>query len=344
MTLIVEKPGLLATVQDLGRPGLRALGVPTCGAMDTYALRAANALVGNPPDAAALELTLGGSAFIAGGELLAAVCGADLTATLDGEPLPLWRPVLLPRGSRLAFGGAAAGCRAYVAVAGGFAVPPALGSRATDVRAAIGGFAGRPLAAGDTLPCGAACAPAAAAWAAAWLAALQRSRAAAPDRRKPAAAPWFLPPQAYGGYTAAGIVLRAMPGPAFGQLEEAARTALFAEPFRAAPASDRMGVRLSGPMLASGGRAEMLSHGVLPGAVQLPAGGRPIVLGADGQTTGGYPVIAHVASVDLPLLGQIKPGDTVRFERIELAAAHRLLAEAEAGLRQAAAAIRLRLP
>lgn len=350
----VVKAGLLTTVQDLGRIGYRSSGISTGGAMDRYALRMANLLVGNEEGAAGLEITLVGPELEVETDLLIAVCGAYLEPTIDGEELPMWRPVFVPRGAVLRFGGAISGCRAYIAAAGGFGVPRELGSRSTDVRAALGGLAGRRLAAGDALPCGAgqgAAAPSP--WAAAWATALSRqgkaAAATAPEaagRRLPwAAAPWFAPPGAYGGGDGEdGIVLRAMPGSEYGQFSEAAREALFRERYAVAPASDRMGCRLTGTPLIRQSRAELLSHGVTPGAVQVPPGGGPIILAADCQTTGGYPKIAHVATVDMPLLAQAKPGDAIRFQLVTLDEAQRLDRRRELDIRYLVAAIRSRQP
>lgn len=323
MSLTVIKPGMYATVQDIGRPGLRHAGVARGGAMDSYALQAANLLVGNDRAAAALELTLVGAVLRVEQDMLLALTGADMEPQLmSGAKLPMWRPIWLAAGETVVLGRAAAGCRTYVAVAGGILAPPQLGGRGTDVRARVGGLAGRPLAAGDTLPCLAAgeLAPPAAA-----LAAMLRQRARSQGRRECFAAPaWFAPPRAYGGAGEDGIVLRAMPGAERGQFSEAARAAFEREPFTVAPASDRMGLRLSGPMLERLSRAELCSHGVAPGTVQVPPGGNPVVLAADCQTTGGYPKLAQVASVDLPLLGQARPGDRIRFRMIALAEAQRL--------------------
>ncbi|QHT64099.1 biotin-dependent carboxyltransferase family protein [Paenibacillus lycopersici] len=335
----VLKPGLYTTVQDLGRPGWRKDGVAEGGAMDRYAHRVANLLVGNDAGAATLELTLAGPELRLERDLLLAVCGADMPPSIDGEPLPLWRPFWARAGAVLAFGTAASGCRAYLAAGGGFAAEAALGSRATDARAGIGGIAGRPLRAGDALPCGDE-PPRAAAWLAALAA---RTAADPPGRRRNWAAPrWAAPPLAYGGATAAGIELRVMPGAEYGQFREAARTALTRERYRAAPASDRMGVRLDGPPLERSGSAELLSHGVVAGTVQVPAGGTPIILAADCQTTGGYPKIAHVIMADLPLLGQCRPGDWVTFKEVSLAQAQRIQLEFEQGMRVLAAAIAMR--
>ncbi|WP_028562082.1 biotin-dependent carboxyltransferase family protein [Paenibacillus pinihumi] len=323
MSLTVLEPGFYTTIQDLGRPGLRHAGLGAGGAMDSYALRVANLLTGNDPQAAGLELTLSGPVLRAEQDMLVAITGADMGPRIEGGmELPMWRPVWLAAGTVVRLGRAAAGCRAYLAVAGGILVPPQLGGRGTDVRARIGGLDGRPLAAGDAIPCMAAgdLPPPAAA-----LAARLRQRALAEGRRRMMAAPrWFAPPRAYGGAGTDGIVLRAMPGAESGQFSEAARTALYREPFRVAPASDRMGLRLSGPMLERTTRAELLSHGVAPGTVQVPPGGSPIVLAADCQTTGGYPKLAQVAYADLPLLAQARPGDIIRFQPVALAEAQRL--------------------
>ncbi|UVI28727.1 5-oxoprolinase subunit C family protein [Paenibacillus spongiae] len=332
MTLRVEKPGLHTTVQDLGRPGWRKDGLAEGGAMDRYALRTANVLLGNDEGAAGLELTLVGPVLVAGTDMVLAVCGAYMAPQVNGEELPMWRPVWVSAGSRISFGAASDGCRAYVAVAGGgIGLKPVLGSRGTDTRAGIGGIAGRALRTADVLPCGSF--EAAPAWRAASLW----------SRRNGWAAPgWFAPPVAYVGGAADGIELRAMPGAEFGRLREAARTALFRERFRVAPASDRMGVRLEGPPMELADAAELLSHGVVPGTVQVPAGGAPIVLAADCQTTGGYPKAAHVITADLPLLAQAKPGDAIRFREVSLAEAQRAYFAVEGAVRRLKASVRLR--
>ena len=356
MGLLMKKPGLFTTVQDLGRPGWRKDGIPEGGAMDRYALRMANMLVGNEQGAAGLELTLVGPDMTAERDLLIAVCGACMSPLIDGEELPMWRPVWVAAGARITFGAALSGCRAYIAVAGGIAAMPALGSRSTDTRIRLGGAGGRALQAGDALPCGGASAPAAAPapsgaaaawppWAAAWRAQLAARAAAQPEGRRSFAAPgWFAPPLAYGGGAHTGIRLRVMPGAEYGRFREAARTALEQERYRIAPASDRMGVRLDGPPLQTSDSAELLSHGVIPGTIQVPAGGMPIILAADCQTTGGYPKIAHVITADLPLLAQLKPGDSVRFTLVTHAEAQRIYIDFEQQMRMVAAAISIRKP
>lgn len=339
MSLSVLKPGLYSTVQDLGRPGWRKDGVAEGGAMDRYALRMANLLVGNPEGTAALELTLIGPQLRLESDLLLAVCGATMPPSIDGEELPLWRPVWARSGAVLTFGAATGGCRAYLAAGGGFVADEALGSRGTDARAGIGGLAGRPLRGGDALRC-AAPSP---------LAAARRetlaARAAAEPagrRRDWAAAGWFAPPLAYGGASEDGIELRVVPGAEYGQFREAARTALMRERYRVAPASDRMGVRLDGPPLERADGGELPSHGVVAGTIQVPAGGSPIILAADCQTTGGYPKIAHVITADLPLLAQCKPGDWITFAEFTLAEAQRLYLACERSMKLLAVAMNLK--
>ncbi|WP_158289564.1 5-oxoprolinase subunit PxpB [Paenibacillus flagellatus] len=332
---IVERPGVLATVQDGGRAGSQRLGVSAGGAADGFALRAANALAGNAPDAAALELTLGGFALRFAADALVAVAGGGSAPTVDGEPLPRWRAVFVRRGAQLAFAPAASGCRAYLAVAGGFAVPAVLGSRGTHVPAGIGGLDGRPLRAGDVLPLGAA-PPAATGL----LAALRRRADAAGAAW--AAAPWGVSPYALPAYADRPVV-RVTPGPEYGRFAPDVRRLLVAAPFVVSPRSDRMGCRLDGPRLALDGAGGLLSEPVTAGTIQVPPDGGPVVLLADRQTTGGYPRIAQVAEADVPLLAQARPGTEVRFEMIGAAESERLLLERRQAERRLAAGIGLRM-
>ncbi|PWW07433.1 antagonist of KipI [Paenibacillus cellulosilyticus] len=349
MSLIVQKPGLYTTVQDRGRNGHRAAGLTGGGAMDDYALRVANLLVGNEEGEAGLELTLTGPVLRAEEDLLIAITGADMAPHIDGHELATWRPVFVPAGATIRFGAARLGCRAYVAVAGGIGTAAALGSRSTDARARLGGIDGRPLRAGDAVPCGmAAGAVAPSPWATAWLAALAKRSSAAVaegEGRPHGWAAWYAPPQAYGGASEAGIELRVMPGSEHGQYSEAARAAFYSGRYRVQAASDRMGVRLDGsPPLERIARNELLSHGIVPGVIQVPDGGQPIILAADCQTTGGYPKLAHVAAVDMPLLAQAKPGDWITFRPIGLDEAHGLYLATERSIRALEWAIRCRLP
>jgi antagonist of KipI len=284
--IAVVKRGLLSTVQDAGRPGYRASGLPAAGAMDRLALAAANVLAGNPPGAAALEVTLAGGAYRFEIPVLAALAGADLSATLDGAALPPWGAFRAPAGAVLAFGAPRSGVRAYLAVRGGLAVPAVLGSRATYTRAKIGGLEGRAVAAGDRLPVG-------------------RARGAAP-------APAILAPEALppcGG----GAVVRVLLGPQRDRFGDAGVAAFLATPWRVTPENDRMGYRLDGPAVPLTGGADILTDPVLPGAVQIPGSGRPIAMMVDAQTTGGYAKIATVIGPDLRLVAQARSGDVLRF-------------------------------
>jgi antagonist of KipI len=318
----VVSGGLQTTVQDLGRAHTQRHAVPVGGAMDTMALRLANLLVGNEEADAGLEATLIGPALEFDAPTLIAICGADLTATIDSVPLGRWRAVLAPAGVTLRFARPESGCRAYVAFAGGIDVPEVFGSRATYLRGAFGGVDGRALHDGDELAFGQPS---------------QLSRRIAASLHDDAGAlglaRWYAGVTLRPPYSQEPIV-RVVPGAHTDSLDAASRTALFGGRFRVSASSDRMGYRLEGPQLQLRERVEMLSEGVTFGTVQLPPGGAPIVLMADGQTTGGYPRIGEVATVDLPLMAQLKPGDHVQFAPISLDDAQRLYLEREHELAQ----------
>lgn len=308
--VLVERAGLMTTVQDLGRPGHQHEGIPAGGAMDDVALRLANLLAGNAPGEAALECTLEGPVLRFERATRVAVAGADMGWRIDGRPLPSWRSAVVPAGGVLAAGTARVGCRAYVAVAGGVRVPPLLGGRGTLPTAGIGGHEGRALRAGDELPV------------------VVRDPGRGGVRRGVSGD--VLP--AYGGS------IRIVPGPDHEALDAPSRARLTGRPFRVSPRSDRMGVRLEveGTPLALRAPLEPLSAGVAMGTVQLPPGGAPIVLMADRQTTGGYPRLAEVAAVDLPLVAQLRPGDEARFAAVSLADAQALYLARERELRRLA--------
>jgi biotin-dependent carboxylase-like uncharacterized protein len=299
------KAGLLASVQDLGRPGFRDAGMPVAGAMDRHALACANLLVGNPPGAAAVELTLVGGTWRFEADLLAAVTGADLGATLDGAPVGPWASFRAGAGSLLAFKPARIGVRAYLAVRGGIDVPVVLGSRSTYARAAVGGFQGRALATGDRLPVGVA---------------------AGPGPAPLALSPAEVPPS--GG----GATLRVLLGPQDDRFTEEGIATFLSSGYRVTPQNDRMGYRLEGPPIAMRGAADIITDPLVPGAVQVPGSGQPIVMGADAQTTGGYIKIATVIGPDLRLLAQARAPDLLRFARITQEEAVQALLAERAGL------------
>lgn len=258
--------------------------------MDRFAHSAANLLVGNEPGLATLECTLRGPTLIAEQACLIAITGADLDARVNGAPAPTWTSLLLGPGDRLTFAGRRQGARMYIAVAGGFEADRWLGSLSTNLMAGRGGMHGRPLRAGDQLTL-------------------------AEEARKPAVSGRRVPEQlrpAYGDHT-----LHAVAGPHLKRLDSESRDVLFQAAYKVSGDSDRMGYRLEGPRLALTGE-ELLSFGLVAGAVQVPPSGQPILLMADHQTAGGYPVVATVVSASLPIAAQLLPGDELRLEAITI--------------------------
>jgi antagonist of KipI len=328
MSLRITKPGLLTTIQDGGRWGLQHLGVNPCGAMDHVALALANALVGNRPDEAVLEVTLLGPQIQFERDALVALCGAEFYASVADAELPRDRPVFLKTGTTLAIPRATRGTRAYLAIAGGISVEPLLGSRSTYLPARFGGLEGRALRAGDVLPLAADSAQIA-------RERYARLAARASSRSGLQSVRWSVPALTLPEHEP--VVLHAMPGRHHADFDEEAQRAFFAASWRISPDSNRMGYRLAGPALARPRGGEILSEPTCLGTVQVPANGVPIVLMADHQTTGGYPKIAEVAGADVPRLAQLAPGATVRFalctlqEALELRAA--LNARIDAALR-----------
>jgi biotin-dependent carboxylase-like uncharacterized protein len=294
--LRVRSAGLLATVQDLGRRAWQHMGVPVAGAMDSLALRLANLAVGNPEGAAGIEVTLGGLEVEFLWPARFAVAGPGTAVRVNGAAVPVWECREARAGDVLRLEAPAAGARNYVAVAGGIAVPPVLGSRSTYLRGGFGGLEGRPLRAGDALPVG--------------------LEAGEPRGPVPAA----LRPD-YGSAAPLRVVL----GPQAEAFSAKALAAFQEEAFRVTPRADRMGCLLDGPRLAHRQGADIVSEGIAEGSVQVPGDGRPIVLLADRPTTGGYAKIATVASVDLPRAAQLLPGSQVRFAAVSLWEARELL-------------------
>jgi antagonist of KipI len=287
----VIKPGLFTTVQDQGRWGYQSYGVGIAGAMDSFALTAANLLVGNPERAAGLEMTLLGPTLKFQRETLIAVTGADLTPRLDGIPLDNWKTHLAPPGSILSFGGRRNGVRAYLSVAGGIDVPPVMGSRSTYILGRFGGLEGRPLKAQDRLPIGVSVAL--------WNSLV--GRAFQENLRPP-----------YQKYPRLRVIL----GPFQDFFSEEGITTFLSTDYLITPNSDRMGYRLQGSAVTRRKTGELITCGLANGTVQIPPNGQPIILLTDRQTIGGYPIIATVIHADLPLLAQCAPGDVVRFAAV----------------------------
>ena len=302
MTAIeVQEPGLLTTVQDLGREGFGPMGVSPSGAADSVALRLGNRLAGNEENAAALEMTLIGGVFHFSRDAVIALAGSDFGATLDGAPIAMWESLQARAASILRLGPTRSGARCYLCVHGGVAVEPFLGSASTHLLSGLGGFQGRPLRRGDVLDIGPATRPA----------------------RKLRADPQML--QAL----APRKILRITPGPQADWFPESSQRALYASTYRVAENSNRMGLRLEGNPIALQPTRELLTEGAPLGAIQIPRGGQPIILFVEQQTTGGYPKIANVISADLHSIGQLRPRDEIRFELVTFETAHSLLREKE---------------
>lgn len=331
MSISVLKPGLLTTVQDQGRFGYQHTGLVVSGALDAVALRTANLLVGNPENLAGLECTLRGPTLRFEADALLALTGADLAATIAGQPVPLSRPVAVRAGTVLVFGAPKTSGRAWLALAGGVAVPSVLGSRATYLRAALGGLAGRALRAGDALPVGEWSATAKALFSSMKLTDVAGWRTAG----------WYADNSPLAG-PGRPLVVQALPGPEYEQFSSESQRAFWEEIFTVTTEADRMGARLSGPILERLTTTELLSSAVTFGTVQVPAGGQPIVLLADCQTTGGYPRLAQVISADLGWLAQALPGTRLRFVQVGLAEAQALYLAQEQRLRTLARAVYLK--
>jgi antagonist of KipI len=294
--LIVQDPGPLTTIQDLGRFGHLRLGIPTSGPMDLDAFVLANRLAGNPDNAAGLECTLMGPRLEFTDDRLVAITGADMAPTVNGGAVDAWQGVRVKAGDVLRLGAAKSGVRAYVAIAGGLETPLVLGSRSTYVRGRLGGVEGRALRKGDRLPLGSA-------------------GASRPRRVRPERIP------AYPRDAQLAVVL----GPQDDRFTPAGIAAFLEGPYEMLPQSDRMGARLKGPFIEHTRGHDIISDGVPMGGIQVIGEGQPIVLLADRQSAGGYTKIATVCSFDLGRIAQVKPGGRLRFRRVTVSEAHAML-------------------
>jgi len=297
----VRAPGLLTTVQDLGREGFGPMGVSPSGAADPIALRLGNRLVGNAEGAAALEMTLLGGTFVFGGVAAIALTGADFAPSLDGVAVPLWSSVEVRSGQTLRANATRSGARCYLCVGGGIDVKPFLGSSSTHLLSGLGGYEGRGLRKGDLLRVGLGQGS-------------FRKRTIAPKNLQ------RLQPRK---------VLRATPGPQCEVFPDTAQKIFYGCTYRIAEESNRMGLRLEGMPLPASAQGEMTTEGVSLGAVQVTPAGLPIILFVEQQTTGGYAKIANVISADLSSLGQLRPRDEIRFELVDWETARRLFIEQE---------------
>jgi antagonist of KipI len=287
---LILKAGLFTTVQDLGRSGFLSYGVPLCGGMDQFSLVAANLIVGNEPGCACLETTIVGPELEALRETQVAVTGAECSPRINAKSVSMWRTLNLEKGDVLSFESARSGCRAYLSLRGGVDVPVVLGSRSTFVRGGFGGLSGRALRSGDVIGC----------------------FDVAPLRVE-YSLPKELLPQ-FNDCVEARVVL----GPQEDMFTEEGVNTFFSGLFRITSEADRMGYRLDGPRVMHKKSADIVSDALLPGAVQVPQDGKPIVVMRDAQTTGGYSKVGVVVTPDLCMLGQSRPGGSVRFSRVSV--------------------------
>ncbi len=302
--LEILSPGILTSIQDFGRYGYGRYGVAPSGALDSFALRIANLLVGNQPDQACLETMLLGPAIRVLADVVVAVCGGNLQPRQNKQSIEMWRSHVLKKNDILSFGSPLSGFRTYIAVAGGISVPPVMGSRSTNLSSGFGGFQGRALKKNDVLT------------------SRNQTRYARLDTHAFPAA-WI--PVYSNNWS-----LRVVWGPQDDHFPDESRVSFLSTPYKMSSDSDRTGIRLEGAVIRPNPaiQASIISEGVISGSVQIPGDGRPIIILGE-TVTGGYRKIATVISADLPLLGQISPGDAVRFTAVSLAEARRALAAVE---------------
>jgi antagonist of KipI len=303
-TFKVVAPGLLTNVQDRGRFGYGRYGVAPSGALDSFSLRVANLLVGNPENEACLEITLMGPKLRALTDVAIAVTGADLQASCNDRPLDMWTSWILGKGNTVSFRGLKGGCRSYLAIGGGISLPEVMGSKSTNLSSKFGGLDGGPLRKGNILSSNSPYLH------------LKTGGSTFPQA--------WIPPHAKERY------VRVILGPQDDQFTGKGKKTFLGTPYQVSPDSDRTGIRLTGPMIER--RPEVgesiISEGVVSGTIQVPGDGQPIIILVE-TVTGGYRKIATVVTADLPLLGQVKPGDTVNFKQVSLDDAYKALRESE---------------
>lgn len=317
MKVTVVRAGPHTTVQDLGRFGLREVGVSAGGALDAHVARVANVIVGNAESTAGLEITLGPARLRFTDDRLIAWCGGEFDVRINATAIPAGHAAFVRPGDELEFGIARVGCRAWLAISGGIDVPFVLGSRSTDLRGGFGGYEGRRLRDGDVLSLGGAA-----------------------FNSKASVGSWGAP----AGWSQTAVrsaLLRFVRGPDWSSFPDDALASFVRGLFVVTPEADRMGARLVGPNLSRTGVPDLVSAAVTPGTVQVPPSGSPIVLLGDCQTIGGYPKIAHVITVDLGVAAQLRPGDSLAFAEISIAEAHRLLLEREEEFRRFCVGVQL---
>lgn len=330
MSIAVLNPGLLTTIQDLGRIGYQKYGVIVSGAMDTYAMRLSNIIVGNEEGEGVLEITMAGPSLQLKRGTLFSITGADLSPTINNMSVPFGRPIYLKEDCTLKFGGCKAGNRSYLAVAGGFDVPIVMDSKSTYLRAELGGFKGRALKKNDVLNLGSKN-----------INSLKIIEKLKEIRNEGSfiAPSWYV--KEYDINNSEEAVIRVFEDRQFNKISQESITEFFSSEFIIDVKSDRMGYRLKGPKIQLKENLEMISEEVSVGTIQIPPDGNPIILLADRQTAGGYPKIARVAFVDIPKIVQLKPNNRITFKKIALEEAEKLYFEREKYISDIKKAIKL---
>ncbi|RXI45223.1 KipI antagonist [Clostridium tetani] len=298
----IKKPGLLTLIQDRGRYGYQQFGVPVSGVMDSFSHRVANILLGNNENEATLEITVLGPEIEFMNNSVIAITGGDLSPTLNGEPISMWQSVEVKKGDTLAFTGIKNGCRSYIAFAGGMQVEEVMGSKSTYVKAKIGGLHGDKLKVGDILKIG--------------------------DLKNKSNKYRKLPNEDVPNYSN-DLELRVVLGPQEDYFTEKGLDKFLSAEYKVTNECDRMGYRLEGEVIEHINGGDIISDGINFGAIQVPSHGQPIIMMSDRQTAGGYTKIANVISIDLPKIAQAKPGDSIRFKKVTIYEAQKLLKEME---------------
>lgn len=327
MAIKVLQPGMQATIQDLGRHGLQKYGVIVGGAMDRISLRIANLLVGNTETEGALEVTLFGTSLLFESDELIAITGGNLQPTIDGEPAPLWQPLLIRKGSILKFGAAISGCRAYVSFGGGINIPKTMGSKSTYIRAGIGGFQGRKMQKNDVFYCNERT--------------VEGDKLFVQLQKRATSLSWSVHYTPFVTFKKTQII-RFIRGSEYERFTNESLNTFFSTPYTITTYADRMGYRLNGVPISLKESFELLSEGVTYGTIQVPSNGQPIILMADCQTTGGYPKIGQVITADLPSLAQMQTNDQIYFKEVTLEEAQWALIHQEKKMNELAFGIQLK--
>lgn len=310
MGIKVKHPGVHATIQDTGRTGAQKYGVVVSGVMDKLSLRIGNILVHNDQNEAGIEVMFFGTSITFTEDHVIAITGGDLQPKMNGSLVPMWRPIYIEKSSTITFKGTAKGCFAYISIAGGFDIPKEIGSKSTFIRARIGGYKGRALEKEDMIDIGPQ---------------NKASEEMMSALKESSFHPkWHVNHSALYAYSDEQVI-RVLKGSEYDLFSEESKQLFTSEPYTLTTQADRMGYKFDGQVLKQSNPVELLSEGVTHGTIQVPANGKPIILMADRQTTGGYPKIAQVITADLPRLAQVQPNSKIRFEIVSMLEAEKEL-------------------